>query len=245
MSEIKKVDLEVMQLKNKRGLPIHDEAEHIMDIIQECQVKLHQENKSFIVDIYDILSRCINYHGNWICYSCSNENGNESDDTRIKSINKVSEMCTLCGIDSLCSIKLSLNGNNTYTMLAIKKKKEEVQNPFNSMPEYYKPSKMNGIYGSYHYTKYESYILPHPKIDISCPNIINNKYCPHMVRLCKKIKHYQKWIETVKQHKGKHDIATTAKINLHLLDNESFKQIILKSAKLLPPNKQIDSQAMA
>eukprot|EP01084_Bolivina_argentea_P276364 471553_1 len=54
-----------------------------------------------------------------------------------------------------------------------------------------------------------------------------------MIRLCKKIKHYQKWIEAVKQHKGKHDIATTSKINLHLVDNESFKKIILHSAQQL------------
>eukprot|EP01084_Bolivina_argentea_P088602 159970_1 len=101
---------------------------------------------------------------------------------------------------------------------------------------------MNGIYGSYHYTKYESYILPDSTIDISCPNITNNTHCPYMIRLCKKIKHYQKWIEAIKHQKGKHDIDTTAQINLHLVDNEAFKQIIMKSAQELPTNKQLDTQ---
>eukprot|EP01084_Bolivina_argentea_P265176 449389_1 len=103
---------------------------------------------------------------------------------------------------------------------------------------------MNGTYGSYHYTKYESYILPHSDLDVSCPNIINNKYCPYMIRLCKKIKHYQKWIEAVKKRKGKHDIDTTAKINLYLVDSESFKQIILKSTQELPTKNQLNAQSM-
>eukprot|EP01084_Bolivina_argentea_P294309 506354_1 len=39
MLEIKNIDLEVMQLKHKRGYQIHDEAEQIMDIVQEIQNK--------------------------------------------------------------------------------------------------------------------------------------------------------------------------------------------------------------
>eukprot|EP01084_Bolivina_argentea_P227577 384349_1 len=102
MSEIKKVDLEVMQLKNKKGYQIHDEAEHIMDSIQECQNKQNKENESFVVDIYDKLSKCIVSSGNWICYNCSNENFNAYEDDEKKK--EISGICSLCGVNILGSI---------------------------------------------------------------------------------------------------------------------------------------------
>ena len=62
-----------------------------------------------------------------------------------------------------------------------------------------------------------------------------------MIILCKKIKHYQKWIEAIKQRDGKHDIDTTVRINLKSIDNATLKRIILESAELLPHKKKIET----
>eukprot|EP01084_Bolivina_argentea_P227578 384350_1 len=93
IAKIKNIDLEVMQLKTKRGYQMHDEVDQIMDIINECDSGQRQENESFVVDIYDTLSRCMKCNGNWVCYNCGNENFNQSNDEE-----KTKEICTLCGV---------------------------------------------------------------------------------------------------------------------------------------------------
>eukprot|EP01084_Bolivina_argentea_P297019 511637_1 len=121
ISEMEQVDLELLQLKIKRGYPIHDEAEHLMNIIQKCQNKQSEKNEYFVVDIYDMLRRCMRCSGNWVCYNCGNENLNKLSEE--KDAKEIAAICTLCGMNILSSINLSLKGNNTYTMVKIKQQK--------------------------------------------------------------------------------------------------------------------------
>ena len=58
-SNIRMIDFEIMQLKIRNCQSINDEADEIVNVIDECQQKLQINTKSFIIDIYNVLSKSI------------------------------------------------------------------------------------------------------------------------------------------------------------------------------------------
>eukprot|EP01084_Bolivina_argentea_P255644 430094_1 len=217
--EIMKLDLAKLQLKIKNGKPIDDEYEILLDIAEkvyqhkqaehkEKQALTHMDdNGNFIQDFYRIFAHSLStITREWMCFNCSNFNFPASQhDTNI---------CNLCGITTLTSTIYALKKEETFAMVSHtnnlimqndeKVEHEEVKCTDNTL----------GIH-------------------VNCPDSIKQTACPAIIRLGKKLKFYQNWLNQIRlKNNNRDNIEFTTTTDISMIDNNVFKHIMIEALKL-------------
>eukprot|EP01083_Nonionella_stella_P145807 457702_1 len=80
------------------------------------------------------------------------------------------------------------------------------------------------------------------KFNLLCLNESRNKQCPAMIRLCKCLIQYKRWLYTVCGSTEKR-MDKTIQVDLARVDNETFRKVFIQSAEALPKlqKSQIDA----
>eukprot|EP01084_Bolivina_argentea_P193039 331264_1 len=197
------VDLAKLQLKIKHMRNIDKEQ----DVFTNCLQILEQtKQEGYHTTFYQLIAHSLQTKSEWTCFNCSNKN---------LKLKKYINVCKLCGVTELTSIKYALKDLETYGNILLKKDKKINQNN--------KPKSEEVI-------DVDTTLSDNVKLYLHCPNSTKTTVCPSIARLSKQLYVYQSWINRIRaEHDGKNDIEYTTNTDITQLTHESFCKTVTKA----------------
>eukprot|EP01084_Bolivina_argentea_P265252 449530_1 len=238
---ILKFDVLQLHFAIKNNHQIIDFSDCIINMVDELSMQHNEENNfetDFVKRVYEAIAECFvlkydleNINSSlirgidWICCNCGCNNFSSLISSHV---NTDLSTCSLCGIAQKDAIILKLRNYDTFTMVNDKQHDNDTEE-----------------------IKYEDDIdelihqaIDSKKIDLLCLNKNNNEPCESMLRLAKQLIKYKRWLHTISGKKSD-NINITVQVDISkYIDNNTFVDLILKSAKNIKQITETDLQQL-
>eukprot|EP01084_Bolivina_argentea_P025061 46636_1 len=233
---INQFDVEQLHFDIKNGRDINEFRDAVINTVNHL-VFVNEANKQknnndayltddFVKVIYEKIANCFVWKNensvslvrkdDWVCYNCGNKNFRMLIGSTIRTNLSA---CLLCGISYINSLILALRGHDTFIMV------NQVQHDTSNEAKYsHKTDEIDEMIET---------VIQTNKIDLLCLNKNNNKECESMVRLCKHLIIYKRWIQSIYHSGGNSDnINKTTQVDItKFIDDDTFKEVLIESAK--------------